>query len=1737
MIEQQLQLGEVEQMDGQGNPVTKPADEQDMYQQSLAAPLPEQELGEYLDGTVDGTTDFTLDPLAEGVQPTDGQLLGAAEIYNAAMATNARAITPEDVREMTKRTITPFDVQQSLAGIAGQSKEQRQVVAYNLIADPRLQVEAKMDLIRYVDALGQEPDPLVVTKQAESQASTADYASDDEPDADDAWNMQQERIATSGSVVARPTDDSGNVVDPESVYADIKALYDQADDGESFLDYVEQMTPVGSLPAMNKVLADIYFDLGLTDPDVVGDEARPWLAAGTAFAELRGMIRAAEKNPAQKAEIARVIFNRLKTNTGVFQDNNDLVVMQVLENLFSKELFGEEGYQNEIPLTPAEEAELAELDKRVVSRISGEERIAAQKRRSQLIGKRGGTAGSTIIDNVFNIADVTFVGGLLRGVGRVGRKLPTLLERMSKTAPETAAKRAALAILDETGESAAALGTRPIDLAENFLATGADDVVINRGINGFAAMAETMQAQARALVKQLTPTNLTTAERAKALQDISEKYSPTILAKTRPVKLHLNQSSVQLGEDGATASVTAIFGATPYRGYATLGAARRASLEAAEEVFGKDAPVEIVQKLDDGTFRVVEAGEKAALRGEFFQRVRDTRSLASSETYGTIALADDAVDKLTLSSGASNWTRGLNIFNNFHYNQISARVRQSSFSNAVWRGLFTPLINLKTGEKQLLSKIIKENEGKELYGDALEMAAGGNKRIVEGYKRFNQIGNIAYHLEDQLKRTAYLREGLSDLYQNGQRIGFGKVLDEVEATGASRRKVFDPATGQYTTMMQADIQKLYRKGGSLSRMRHPVRGAENVEDALVVIDRTKGGRNLPIPAFGVQARIPGYYPHMYNRNFVVFAVDKAGKRIPKAVSFTQKSAQNFVARKNAQLATVQAKGRAGNLVRYEAGFDPALTKGDVYAQHLDEVESGFSQIMFGQRTGGGLKELDDWMEEAELDPIAAMLRATEILSTRITKGEMLQSMRQRAWNSLHLPENQKYLKPGAINKSYNQLTVDDLVETHPDLAGWKRHHAMLHRIRNMEMSPDFYEKHTKMAYRGMAQLSAKLGAKSFEKGAYGRAKMATGPVSPALGWLHRMYIVIPAVKQFTLQALQSFATAGMLSPTNYTKAVWQANSIVSAVILRTAQLHGGIAPKFLLRALDDGAFYDKAIGMSKKEFSRVVDVIITRGLIDSVGSNTMVKAAVNDAAEAYARKRARLPRKGVQEGIEKVRDSLGPLAPLTRLRTYDQAVFGTLGKLGWEGGERLNQILSFLTLYNRDKARGIAKLSDEAYVDDLIGRTAELTGNMVKEAGFGYTNSVLKPMMLWVPFQHKMILQAMPKSLGGMRNFTGGEAARMVFGQFLLYGSNATALTAAVHQVIERGIVERMEAAPEGEKNAFVQFWRDNISRQVLEGMVFDWMGNKTLQALYGNDATEPKDMAWGRAFAPGAGHEFVREKVTALASADVKGALGVQGNYYSKLTRYLNDVSNVVTARMKDMDDMPLSERMNQMVQRGLMDTVPMYGKWVTGRWAMAHGQFISENGTLSEPFGDAIEAKLQFVLGLESKDRAAYYEATDRLRMEFEDSSKATKAGEEVADIYWKNLVATAVKLEKETPTDEMWSAAMDQWMLDQGMMLSVLGPRELEVFNARVERNIDKLANGDGDSAELLMMEKFSRKLQEGGYGEDGPRAAVYFRHLPFVKDNPAFMDMLDSAWDSIVNEPTPENITQESVEGEE
>jgi hypothetical protein len=664
----------------------------------------------------------------------------------------------------------------------------------------------------------------------------------------------------------------------------------------------------------------------------------------------------------------------------------------------------------------------------------------------------------------------------------------------------------------------------------------------------------------------------------------------------------------------------------------------------------------------------------------------------------------------------------------------------------------------------------------------------------------------------------------------------------------------------------------------------------------------------------------------------------------------------------------------------------------------------------------------------------------------------------------------------------------------------------------------------KGVYRRMAHYAFELGQNRWAPKALTKkgeqvfgdlARTGGDPAGAGMGWMHRVYVAMNPMNQMLLQMSQSLVAASY-SPRGFAAALRSHQPVLGAVAMRLAQLHGGKLIKGVSAQTlsQNSAELAKLAGMTTKEFNQVVEAIVSRGLIDSVAHNTAIKDAIGEAASRSMRKR-----------------TSGQTIVGGALRQADQYTFGMASRFGFQLGEDMNQVLTFLTLYAKDKAKGAARLESSAYLDDLIGRTAHITGNMVKEASPAYTRSLIKPLFQWVQFQHKMVMMTMPRSLGGSRMLTGAEKARMALTQFLLFGTRATAISYVVHSAIEKTIVERLESAPEGSASGFVQWWRDPVTKQVFDGLVFDYTANKVMQAIYGKANKDWSDFEWSKEFAPGSGQEFLAERLLAIFGRDRENFFGAQGEYVSSMLDYGRTISNVAQAQLAGTDDVDFGERARKLTQQGLSTSLPIYGRWLTAKWVQEHDAYISSGGQLGEGFSNDLEAKMFFALGLNTKERNSYYEAMDKLEGQWATEDGEAAEVQALADTYWRNLVTYGVKLEREAPTDAIYDQLLTEHVRNQGLLFSALGARNGERVNDIIVNKLENILENGGTPAEEQFVRRITSKLAKGEWGEKGPRAAVYLRNQEFVQSHPLYLQMVEDAFQEIVNEPMPQNMTEE------
>jgi hypothetical protein len=359
--------------------------------------------------------------------------------------------------------------------------------------------------------------------------------------------------------------------------------------------------------------------------------------------------------------------------------------------------------------------------------------------------------------------------------------------------------------------------------------------------------------------------------------------------------------------------------------------------------------------------------------------------------------------------------------------------------------------------------------------------------------------------------------------------------------------------------------------------------------------------------------------------------------------------------------------------------------------------------------------------------------------------------------------------------------------------------------------------------------------------------------------------------------------------------------------------------------------------------------------------------------------------------------------------------------------------------------------------------------------------------------------------------------------QYLLFGAKATALATLSHQAIERMLVERWENDPNAgdTQKQFVDFWRSGPVKQAMEGFAFDYMADSVMKAIYGEEEG-PGEFAWGSSFAPGAGSEFLADKLNSLFALDVEGALGTSHDYYSKLLEFGGLVRQVATAKAKGVDDQPFSDRLKMVVDEGLVSTFPMYGKLVASSWALERDAYITQGGQVGDPYNHDLEVQLEFVYGLQTEDRESYYAARDRFAGEMLKPERRREEVRKIADTYWTRLVLHGVKLQKEAPTEDLYRQLLQQHLRQEALVLSVLDPMDRQVFNDAIAQRLEATFKKEGDTAESIFVESITGPLAEGGFGSEGPQVVSYLRHLPFIQNNPAYATQVEQAWQSIMDQ---------------
>lgn len=1630
-----------------------------------------------------GADESISDPLLEDIEPdvpsSEAQLEYAAGMYDQAGAEGL--ITPISVLASLRTDIGSPEISEFLDELRLEDADTQQAKLTEIISNPRLDVNAKLAVMQEMENISGERkwDVNIVQRSALFNAASTLPASTPEEQArkDLAFDEVEALPET-----LTPDYEGYSPEELANGYAVmLTEAFQDASENVGASDILGTMIPARFNIPVNKIYAALGFETG---------SGIASFAEGVLVGERLKTIRNAVEGMSleQKVDALDKILKVLRPNGGVFFDSNDAVTAHVLSEIFWKDLMGTDYY--DASMRPLRDGD----------------------------GK-GILSITQFLDNVGGLLDLTMVGGIAKGTIKLGQRvLPKSITRLNAIKPQTVSEIAA-EVLKNPALAERMGGGNAATWAQNILPSHAT-LVTDGGIEG---VAEIMARQARAneeLLELANRTSLTMQERAEAALEIEAAFRSSTVAQ--PTSLHSAKSTFVPQAGGL--QINAVFGRDAVNGFINQIDAR----EASKLLFPDQAPELLV--LHGGKLIPVPAGWSATQPGKYFFKGSDFRAYDSAqETVGRLVLGGDDVATAVVPGrigGFSLWNRWKaagQIFSKSIVDDISTVARSRNVWSSLTENLTKSVDSLDHRQRVLLSSLLKEGEkiktstGRGHTFTATELVNRGMKADgIKAYYESRGAMDILFNVTNA--RTRALKQAAGEMEVHTVSGSAGHAVPRTEAVAiqeVARAAVtgvltFDPVARVYLSLDAAAIRNLYANGGSVARLSRPMMGKAGEEATHVIVDASKGTQ---LRELGRQVinKVEGYYPHIWESNFVVYGKTKGGNRVALGLARTAKDAAAAVERVRATKV-----GTGKSFVDADFDFDRSLRDPAYRGQMVDDLYLNMGGPIYGERSGGLLKNYSMEAGGHMVDPVEAMVRGMELVGMNITKGELVNHMQTKLRNFMRMEGLgvAAHLPPGTMPR-----TADEIVGEASKAKELEKARAFLDMIETFGRLPDAVDTFTSAAIRHMGGLVEDIATKvpkwagkkavdSAARALYDRAAKGLDPFAFLNTLAHKLIIATNPTAHAALQSAQSLVMLGV-SPRNYFTAFRQLGSLIPVIGLRSMESKGMVA--LMSKAEWDAtyAYAAKFMGLPAAEVKELSEVFYKSGLVDAVSHNSIIRQNLRSAGESLRLKNSRVNSSG------RLRDSMG-----RAVRTVEDATIGNLGRVGFEAGENINQMMTFLTFYNADRRAGKALLSNPDYVKSLVGRTAEMSGNMIPEAGFKYQRGFLKSALQFVGFQHKMLALMTPAMLGGSRYFTGWQKTGIVASQFLLYGRKGVPHADVMHRFIEGRINEA--DVNEQEKAKMLEDWQR--WKPMFDGLLVDQFANAVLKELYGEGTPE---FGFSERFAPGGGTEFMVERLIKIANDPFSPELvGLGGAKAGKLYDWGKRVYQISLGQALGMDDVPLDVRAEELTKSGAATAFGTYNRLLAVQAAKMEEGWRTAGGRVSQGYSGSLEGSLFALFGINTKNRDELYAARDKYeeRLVMDKSFKDNEL-RALADQYVANLVFQSLNASKETTSEEHYQNLMVRWTREQNLLFSMLERDDAEAVHKHVEAAIIEMLKSD-DDAERAFIEKLTQEIRDGNWGKEGRSVSSYLRTKNFVNDNPALMILVERAFEDAHADPESE-----------
>lgn len=1459
-------------------------------------------------------------------------------------------------------------------------------------------------------------------------------------------------------------------------------------------------------------IAEIQTELGL-DYDLIMDVGGK-IAPGTAWRMTAEYIQGL--SPTKRLEALHKVVKVLKNNSHLFKDGNDYVTMYTLARLFPEELGGSYPTKPEVPAHVQAEIDALWQELRSLKGAGAGLRSQQIMDRITQLNTWYGSSGITFtefLENAGNLLDIVGLGSLVRKPATaLARRGIDAIRKLNRAAPRAASEAMANVVLDPAvrAKYGELYGEDIVEAMFPRASSGA----VTEAVDGMSAILKRHQDALDELRAIANETNLVRAERQKAVQELSDIWKETLSAP----KSYTNFAHSVVEPTDTGVRVAAAFGRKDGSPFGTLKSAKAASREAIERIFGKGAKSRIVM-IDDATGKLVDVpeGMSPTTKGRFFHVVEDERRFESARgVMHDLALGDTDIDNALLGPLWNIYKSTYDQFSKATADAIGMKAGQKAAWNRVSASLLENTIHLSRKDQATLADILRKGEkaskatgmGKVFKPSELAEMPGMNPKVMKAYYESRSAMDIMHTFVNDVNRTRLLREGAEDIHGPSGRVGFGVVRkDAAQAiadipTGAGSLAVFDAVAGVYKKMSPTDITAMYNSGGRVARLKSVL--FNGADEATHVIVDGKNVKGYGIPKI-VVPKVEGYIPHIWDGNFIVYGITKSGNKVAIGIAKSHADARQGVERLRKIASARKAKGKSVQFdpenIHYD--LDRSLKDPSKAGAFTDDIYTNMRGPVFGARNGGALINLSKDFGDSLVDPIEGMLRAMEIIGHQVTKGELVENMYTKLYN---YAKSEGVLRDTRI--APNRLTADsfNIPASKGDVKA--KIESYLKQIELVLRTPDAVDQAMSKFYLRLGyaidKIGQLMGGKLGKLTSWADAKVsgwaARGhdPMAAAMGLLYRTVVASAPIQQHALQLSQLSMMLGV-APKDMPQAVARMHAVWALLMKREQQLSPQ-NPMWRFMSGDAGTFkndvkrFSKLLGIPEDELTRIVEVVGRSGIVDSVSVHTATRSAAREAAQERMLASASTLNKGL---LGRAMGAVGRAADMP---------FQAGAAIGFESGEAINRVGTFLALYSKRKRElgAAANLADPDFVRSIIGDVYKYTGSMLPEMSFSYQRGWLKAFFQFASFQHKMFnLMLLDSSLSWK------QKAGLIATQVALFGRRGTAISDALYRVIDAKVnAIAAESEPGSPESMIVEAWRDPSVQESLNGGLTDWLANAGLQAAFGDHIG---NYEFSSRFAPAGGHELIVDRLAALGHMDVVGALGLAGERGSKFYDYLRLQASYLQAQALGGDSVPYPERLKNAIDQGAQLVFSQYGKIAAARIANAHYGWVASNGRLSESYHGAVEQWLYGMFGIEEGDRAALWDAIEKEEALLRKPEYRKSRLDKLVDLYFKDMVYQSSKLVSQGVSDEIHDNMMDRWLAQHAFLFSVFEPEEAQYISDRMVARLQEMANSN-DTAEQAFIKRLAKPLIEGRFGQEGPEFIESLKTNGILQKHPRLMQII-------------------------